>query len=153
MALLVASGTAIFTVPLFGALSDRVGRRPVFLFGAIVAAAFAFPFFWLIDTGNPTLFLLSIVFGYSIALSAMFAVEPAFFSEAFDTEVRYTGISLGFQLANIIGGLTPMIATSLLLWSGGASWPISLFLMVGCLITVGCVLASRETAGRNFQPR
>jgi MFS family permease len=129
-------------------LSDRFGRRPVYLFGACTAALFAFPLFWLIDTGAPVLFHASIVFGYAIALAAMFAVQPAFFSECFDTKVRYTGISLGFQLANIIGGLTPMIATSLVAAAGGKSWPISLFLVLACLVTIACVLLTKERAGR-----
>jgi MHS family shikimate/dehydroshikimate transporter-like MFS transporter len=146
IALLGASGVGIVTVPLFGALSDRIGRRPVYLFGACLAAAFAFPLFWLINTANPVLFFLAIVFGYAVALAAMFAVQPAFFSESFSTGVRYTGISLGFQLANIIGGLTPMIATFLVAQAGGASWPISVFLMIGCAITAGCVLTAPETA-------
>lgn len=144
-AILGASALGIVTFPLYGALSDRIGRRPVYLLGAVLAAAFAFPFFWLIDAKVPALFYFSIIFGYSIALGAMFAVQPAFFSETFDTEVRYTGVSLGTQLANIIGGLTPMIATSLVAWSGGKSWPISTFLAVASLVTIGCVLATRET--------
>lgn len=146
IALLGASGLGIVTVPMFGALSDRLGRRPVYLFGACLAAAFAFPLFWLINTANPVLFFFAIVFGYAVALAAMFAVQPAFFSETFATGVRYTGISLGFQLANIIGGLTPMIATFLVSQAGGASWPISVFLMTGCAITAGCVLTAPETA-------
>ncbi|WP_456673737.1 MFS transporter [Bradyrhizobium sp. RDM12] len=150
IALLAASGVGIFTVPMFGALSDRIGRRPVYLFGACLAAVFAFPLFWLINTANPVLFFLAIVFGYAVALAAMFAVQPAFFSESFATGVRYTGISPGFQLANIIGGLTPMIATFLVAQAGGASWPISIFLMIGCAITAGCVLATTETAGRRL---
>ncbi|WP_426413676.1 MFS transporter [Bradyrhizobium ganzhouense] len=150
IALLAASGLGIVTVPLFGALSDRIGRRPVYLFGAGLAAVFAFPLFWMINTANPVLIFFAIVFGYAVALAAMFAVQPAFFSESFSTGVRYTGISLGFQLANIIGGLTPMIATFLVAQAGGASWPISVFLMTGCAITVGCVLATTETAGRRL---
>jgi MFS family permease len=80
----------------------------------------------------------------------MFAVEPAFFSEAFPTGVRYTGISLGFQFANIIGGLTPLIGTWLLTLSGGKSWIISAFLLVGCVITICCVLGMRERAGKSL---
>ena len=146
--ILAASAGGIVTFPLFGLLSDRIGRKPVYLFGACMAALCAFPMFWLTDTGSFPLFLIAIVVGYAVGLGAMFAVQPAFFSEAFDTSVRYTGISLGFQLANIIGGLTPLIATSLVAAAGGGSWPISVFLLVASLITVGCVLTMRETVGR-----
>jgi metabolite-proton symporter len=153
IAILAASGIGLVTFPLFGALSDRIGRRPVYLIGAVIAALFAFPFFWLIDSKVPAYFFFSIIFGYSIGLGAMFAVQPAFFSEAFDTNVRYTGVSLGFQLANIIGGLTPMIATWLVATAHGQSWPISTFLCVASLITVACVLASRETSGSSLVRR
>jgi MFS family permease len=149
-AILGASALGVVTFPLFGALSDRIGRRPVYLIGAGLAALFAFPFFWLIDAKVPALFFFAIIFGYSIALGAMFSVQPAFFSETFDTEVRYTGVSLGAQLANVIGGLTPMIATSLVAWAGGKSWPISTFLALASLVTVGCVLATRETRGSSL---
>jgi MHS family shikimate/dehydroshikimate transporter-like MFS transporter len=152
-AILGASGAGIITFPLFGALSDRIGRRPVYLIGAVIAAAFAFPFFWLIDSKIPVLFFFSIIFGYSIGLGAMFSVQPAFFSETFDTNVRYTGVSLGYQLANIIGGLTPMIATYLVAAAGGKSWPISTFLMLASLVTVGCVLVSKETSGSSLARR
>jgi metabolite-proton symporter len=152
-AILGASACGFVTFPFFGALSDRIGRRPVYLIGAVVAALFAFPFFWLIDAKVPLYFYFSIIFGYSIGLGAMFSVQPAFFSEAFDTRVRYTGVSLGFQLANVIGGLTPMIATALVAWSGGKSWPISTFLAIASLITVACVLASRETSGSSLVHR
>ncbi|SAP74426.1 integral membrane transport protein [Klebsiella oxytoca] len=91
------------------------------------------------------MFMFATTFCYSVGLGMMFSVQPAFFSELFDTSVRYTGVSLGFQLANIVGGLTPMIGTLLLVWSGGASWPISLFLACMALITILCVCVTRES--------
>lgn len=149
-AILGASGLGLFTFPLFGALSDRIGRRPVYLIGAVIAALFSFPFFWLIDAKIPALFFFAIIFGYAIALGAMFSVQPAFFSEAFDTNVRYTGVSMGYQMANVIGGLTPMIATSLVAAADGKSWPISTFLMAASMVTVICILISRETSGSSL---
>ena len=127
--LLLASFVGIFTFPFFGWLSDKI----------------AFPLFWMIDSGSVKMFMFATTFCYSVGLGMMFSVQPAFFSELFDTSVRYTGVSLGFQLANIVGGLTPMIGTLLLVWSGGASWPISLFLACMALITILCVCVTRES--------
>ncbi|MFD1804317.1 MFS transporter [Mixta tenebrionis] len=143
--LLLASFVGIFTFPFFGWLSDKIGRRPVYLAGAAITLIFAFPLFWMIDSGSVKMFMFATTFCYSVGLGMMFSVQPAFFSELFDTSVRYTGVSLGFQLANIVGGLTPMIATLLIAWSGGASWPISLFLACMALVTILCVCMTRES--------
>jgi Arabinose efflux permease len=148
--ILAASGCGAITFLFYGWLSDRIGRRPVFLIGAGSALAFAFPFFWLIDSGQLMLFYGALIIGYAVCLGAMFSIEPSFFSELFSTNVRYTGISLGFQLANIIGGLTPMIATALVAWAGGKSWPIALFLAVGCMVTILSVFFARETFRDNL---
>ena len=144
-AVLCSAAVALVTFPMFGAISDKVGRKPVYLFGAIVTLLFAFPMFWLIDSGNVWVLYASIIFAYSIGLGAMFSVQPAFFSELFKTNVRYTGISLGFQMAGLVGGLTPMIATILVDSADGASWPISLFLAFMCLISIACVYLATET--------
>lgn len=143
--LLLASFCGIFTFPFFGWLSDKIGRRPVYLAGATITFIFAFPLFWMIDSGSVKMFMFATSFCYSVGLGMMFSVQPAFFSELFDTKVRYTGVSLGFQLANIVGGLTPMIGTLLLVWSGGNSWPISAFLACMALVTIACVCVTKET--------
>ncbi len=145
-AILAASAAAMATGPLAGWVSDRVGRRPVLLFGACASALVAFPLFWLADTGSFPLFLFAVAFAFAVGDAVMFAVQPAFFAEAFATGVRYTGISLGFQLAGITGGLTPLLATWLLTLSGGRSWIISLFLLAACAVTIACALAMPERA-------
>jgi MFS family permease len=148
--ILTTSGLAMITFPIFGAISDRVGRRAVFLFGAGTTAIFAFPFFWLIDSGSPALFYIAVVFGYAVSVSAMYALEPVFFSEAFDTSVRFSGISTGFNIGGVIGGVTPMIGTSLVALAGGKSWALSIFIMVAGLITVVCVCMISERAGQSL---
>jgi metabolite-proton symporter len=142
---LIGSAVQFFLIPFFGALSDRIGRRPVYLGGAIFLAAFAFPFFWLIDTKSTALVWTAITIGL-IGHSAMYGPQAAFFSELFGTNVRYTGASLGYQLASpLAGGLAPLIATALLKWSGGAPWPIAAYLMATAVVTIVCVWLAAET--------
>jgi MHS family shikimate/dehydroshikimate transporter-like MFS transporter len=101
---LFASAIQFFVIPALGILSDRVGRRPVYLSGAVALALFAFPFFWLVDTANVAVIFAAIASGLVIH-AAMYAPQAAFFSELFGTEVRYSGASVGYQLASRPAGL------------------------------------------------
>lgn len=131
---------------LFGHWSDRVGRRPIFLFGAAGMMLAAFPFFWLIETGSTPLILLAFVLANTFCHAAMVGVMPAFFSELFSTEVRYTGMAFGHEIASVFaGGLSPVIATALLA-AFGASWPISLYLAGLGAISVIAAACARESA-------
>jgi metabolite-proton symporter len=143
---LLAAAVQLFSIPAFAALSDRLGRRPVYLAGALAMGMFAFPFFWLVDSGIPILTWLALVLGLT-AIAAMYGPQAALFSELFGTRVRYSGASLGSQLAApFAGGLAPLIATALLHWSGGQSWPIALYMIGMALITFGSVFLALETA-------
>ncbi len=142
---LIASALQFFAIPFFGALSDRVGRRPVYLGGAIFLALFAFPFFWMLGTKDNVIIWLAIVIGL-VAHSAMYGPQAAFFSELFSTSVRYSGASLGYQLAApLAGGLAPLIAMGLLDVSGGKPWPIALYLIGMAVITIISVCLAAET--------
>ena len=142
---LLASGVQFFLIPLFGALSDRVGRRPVYLAGAMFMALFAFPFFWLVDTRTTVGIWAAIAIGL-VGHSAMYGPQAAFFSELFGTRVRYSGASLGYQLASpFAGGLAPLIAAGLLKWSGGDPWPIAVYLIGMAAITIVSVWLAAET--------
>jgi MFS family permease len=143
---LIAAALEIFTIPAFAALSDRVGRRPVYLAGALFSLAFAFPFFWLLDTGSPGLIVLAIVVSLAIGHAAMYGPQAAFFSELFSTRVRYSGASLGYQLASVFaGGLSPFIATALLAWQGGDPWAVAAYMAGMALITAVAVVVADET--------
>ena len=148
---LLGSAAQLFAIPIFGALSDRVGRRPVYLGGAIFLLALAFPFFWLVDVKSTALVWTAIVTGM-IGHAAMYGPQAAFFSELFGTRTRYTGVSLGYQLAApFAGGLAPLIASALLGWSGGKPWPIALYLVAMAVVTILSVLLAAETNRRDLR--
>lgn len=142
---LLASAVQFFVIPLCGLLSDRFGRRPVYISGAALLALFAFPFFWMVDTGQPAMIWLAIVAALMIH-SAMYGPQAAFISELFGAEVRYSGASIGAQLAApLAGGLAPLIAVALLEWSDGKPWPVALYLIGAAAITLASVFIAQET--------
>ncbi|RNG26329.1 MFS transporter [Streptomyces botrytidirepellens] len=153
-AVTVASAVALFALPAASALSDRVGRRPVVLAGAVASAALAFPVLALVDSGSPGLLILALALGHGVAQSTMYGPLGALLSEMFGTRVRYTGASLGYQLATLVGaGFSPMIASSLLAAYGGSSTPLSLLLCGGAAITALTVWRLRETHADTLDAR
>lgn len=145
-AILIASAFALITIPTFAVLSDRIGRRPVYFGGALFMAAAAFPMFWLVTTGRPELITIAVIAGLAGGHAAMYGPQAAFVSELFDTEVRYSGISLGFQLVSpVAGGVAPLVATSLLTWSGNQTWPVACYLMFASSLTMIAIWLAPET--------
>ena len=142
--ILLGAACELVAIPFFGALSDRVGRRPVYLFGAVVTALFAFPLFWMLDTGSPPVVFLALVIAFVLSHAAMYAPPAAFLSELFGTRVRYSGASLGAQLASVLaGGLSPFIATALLAQYGKTA--LSLYIIGMALVTIAAVVVASET--------
>lgn len=148
-ALVVGNIVQIFATPLFGALSDRVGRRPVLIGGAIASAVWIWIFFALLDTREPMLVGLAIVVGL-LFHSALYGPQAAYLSEQFPTAVRYTGMSISSQVTTIIGGaIAPIIATALLA-TYGSSTPVALYVMAIAACTVIGVWWSKETNRREL---
>ncbi len=143
--LLAATAWQFVAIPTFGTLSDAVGRRPVYLGGAAALALFAFPFFRMVDTKDATWIGVAIAIALT-AQSAMYAPQAAFFSELFGTDVRYTGASIGYQLASpLAGGLAPLVCVSLLEWAGGRTGGVAAYLIALCAISILAVALAAET--------
>lgn len=110
----VAALVAVVLYPLFGALSDRVGRKPVFLTGVVAMGVAVLPVFALIDTGDPGLFLLALVLVFGVAMAPAAGVTGSLFSLVFDPDVRYSGVSVGYTLSQVVGSaFAPTIAAAL----------------------------------------
>ncbi len=152
-AILIGATVMFLTIPLAGALSDRVGRLPVYLTGVAFLGLMAFPIFWMINSKMPVLITLAISLAlFGLALIA--GPQAAFFNELFGANVRYSGASLGYQGASIFaGGLAPFIATWLLHQFSFASWPIALYLIAMALITLVSTSLAGETHTVTQQPR
>jgi metabolite-proton symporter len=151
-AVLIASAVHLVTIPLWGHLSDRFGRRSIYLVGAVGMGVWIFAFFALLDTKDPVLITLATTVGL-VLHGAMYGPQAAFFSELFGTRVRYSGASVGYQLASIAAGaLAPLIATALL-QAYGSSFPIAVYVVITCVITVVAVVLARETRGADLEER
>ncbi|WP_316521696.1 MFS transporter [Kitasatospora brasiliensis] len=148
-AVLIASAIQFALIPLFGALSDRVGRKPVYLVGAVGVGAWAFVFFGMVDTRSFGSLVAAVTVGL-VFHSAMYAPQAAFFSELFATRMRYSGASIGAQFSSVAAGApAPLIATALLKDYGSAT-PIAVYVAIAAAITVLAVLCGRETRGRDL---
>ncbi len=147
-AVFIAALIEVVTIPLFGYLSDLIGRRALYFAGTLFTVCFAFPLFWLIDTRDPQTIILTIVIALSFGHGTMFGLQSTYFPELFGTNVRYSGASFGFQLSAAIGGgLSPIIAATLVDRMGGTAG-VSVMLIMLAAITFVAVLFARETKDR-----
>jgi MFS transporter, MHS family, shikimate and dehydroshikimate transport protein len=148
-AILVSAVVALLAIPVFGWLSDRIGRKTMFYASCVFAVAFAFPMFWLLNTKDPLTITLTVIAAIIFGQIVGFSVGAPWYSELFAARLRYSGASLGFQIgAAISGGLTPFAAATFMAWTAGATWPISVYLIVLALITFVATTAAPETAGK-----
>jgi MFS transporter, MHS family, shikimate and dehydroshikimate transport protein len=142
----IAAFIGLFTVQLWGALSDRFGRKPLYMGGAVFSTLFAFPFFMLVDTKQTVLVWLAIVLGVNVGHDLMYGPQGAYYAEMFGTRVRYSGASLGYQLASVLsGGFAPLIAAALLAANGDDPTLVAVYMVVMGLITVTATFFARET--------
>ncbi|WP_413723131.1 MFS transporter [Sodalis sp. RH24] len=146
IAVAIAAGVAMCTTPMFGAMSDRFGRRAIYMFGAVFSAVFAFPFFWLVNTGTTWGVIIAMTLGVGVGVAAMLGTQGSFFSEVFPSKVRFSGLSLGREIsASLSGGIAPLAAVVLSSMAGGASWPVACLAVAMSLVTVVAVACAPET--------
>jgi MFS transporter, MHS family, shikimate and dehydroshikimate transport protein len=147
-----AGAVQILTIPTMGMLSDRLGRRPVIIFGTLFIAAFAVPLYFMITSQIIELAWLAVVISICIGHNAVYAPTAALYSEMFPANVRYSGASIGYQLGGAIAGFVPLVATALVGAAGGSFWPIAALIAASALIGFTCVLLVRPAAQGDQEP-
>jgi len=147
--MLIASFFSFFTIPFFGYLSDRIGRKQIYIFGGVATGLFAFAYYAMLDTAIPGLILLATLVAYFFH-NLMWGSLAALTAECFTPRLRYSGASIGFQFAAVFaGGPAPMIATALLAWSGSGQ-AIALYIFVCAIVSIAATAALPSSRDRDF---
>ena len=150
--IMLAYAISLFTVPMFSALSDRIGRRPVYGAAALFSAAFAFPFFLMVNTGSTPLIWLALILAISIGVSGMFGPQAAYFAEMFGAKLRYSGFASARELGSLLaGGPAPFVASLLLASAGGQPWGVAGYMVVLALLTSIAIYFGPETYQSDIQ--
>ena len=138
-------------LPIYGNLSDKIGRRRMFGVAGILIGILSFPAFWLMQTKEPLMIWIAIAVPFAFVYPAVYGPQAALFSELFDTRVRYTGISFVYQFSGIYAsGLTPIIATALLPMGGNKPWLICLYVLAVSIVSALSVFAMTEAHKRDM---
>ncbi|WP_348788861.1 MFS transporter [Leifsonia sp. NPDC080035] len=146
--ILIGNLLKFVTIPTAGWISDRVGRRPVFLAGAIGAAVLIYPFFFLLNTGTPLLIWIALVLVFTFCNDAMLAAQSGFMSELFDVRYRYTGVTFSREITGaLVGGTLPFVAAALTGAAGGQFWLVALYCLVLMVLAAIGMFFLPETRG------
>jgi MHS family shikimate/dehydroshikimate transporter-like MFS transporter len=137
----------LISLPFFGWMCDRIGRRPMYILGALFTIGFAFPLFWMLESKSAALVTTAVIVAMNFGHGMMFGPESCYFPELFGSRVRYSGASFGFQASAAIGGgFAPIVATAMVGYFGGTTG-VSVMMIILALITLAAALAARETRG------
>ncbi|HJZ91620.1 MAG TPA: MFS transporter [Gemmataceae bacterium] len=143
----LAAAVEIFTIPLWGILSDRWSRKGMYLLGNLVLIGFAGPYYWLLGTLQPAAVVAAVVLSLALGHAMLYSVQASLIPELFGTRVRYTGASLGYQLAApIAGGSAPLIAAWLVHTFPGQPWLLAAYIVGICILSLVCVSFLAETS-------
>ncbi|MGL6032755.1 MAG: MFS transporter [Kurthia gibsonii] len=146
IAVMVATVVTTVLIPIMGSLSDKIGRKKMYIYGVLAMFIYAFPYFLLLHQGTFITLLISTVIGLGVIWAPITAVLGTMFSEIFDAKVRYTGITLGYQIgAALAGGTAPLVATALLLEFNNSWIPIALYIMLTAIISLISVWVIRDS--------
>lgn len=153
-AVLIGSIVATIVIPLVGSLSDRIGRKTIYISGIILTILYAFPYFWMLQQNSVFLLILATVIGLGVIWGSVNAVLGTMISEIFSAKVRYTGISLGYQLgAAVAGGTAPLIATALLVEFNNSYIPVAIYIIFAALISFIAIWSVKDGANRELNDK
>lgn len=148
---MVATIITTILIPIMGSLSDRIGRKKVYVAGTIGMLLFAFPYFWMLQQQSVVLLVVATVIGLGIIWAPITAVLGTMFSEIFNAKVRYTGVTLGYQIgAALAGGTAPLVAASLMLQFNGSYVPVAVYIMFTAVISLIAIWAVKDRSQENL---
>lgn len=148
-ALMIGAFLQMVTQPLFGALSDRIGRKRVYMGGMIFIGLFIYPFYALLHTGSYPLIVTAIAIAL-IGQGSTQAVQPSLMSEQYHAAIRYSGVSVAYQFATVVwSGPTPILAALVVAWAG-SYWPLAAYIVMASIISVLAIIPLREAAGQDL---
>lgn len=145
IAVMIATIVTTILIPIMGSLSDKIGRKKMYIWGTSAMILYAFPYFWLLEQRTFFTLIVATVIGLGVIWAPITAVLGTMFSEIFEAKVRYTGVSLGYQIgAAVAGGTAPLVATALLVKFDNSFVPIAIYIIFTAIISLVAVAAIRE---------
>jgi MFS transporter, MHS family, shikimate and dehydroshikimate transport protein len=148
---LIGSAVELVLMPAWAHVSDKIGRRPVYALGTLILALYAFPCFWLFDTASPWLICLAVVIGLGIGHAPTSALNGSIYAEQFPARLRYSGSSIAYQMSSVVAGAPAVIIPAWLVESTGSTRAVSVYVLVGCLVSLTALAMLQETQNRELE--